>query len=155
MLGSEADSRVLVDPKDFDIAELHGWLKANNGAYGALVTFTGMVRDLADSAIERLYLEHYPGMTEKALHNIIAQARSRWTLGRVAVYHRVGALEAGDNIVFVGVSSAHRKEAFDAAQFLMDYLKRDAPFWKKEVSAQGENWVAQKESDMEAAERWD
>lgn len=154
MLGSEADSRVLVDTKDFDIAELHGWLKANDGAHGALVTFTGMVRDLTDSAIERLYLEHYPGMTEKALHNIVAQACSRWSLGRVAVYHRVGALEAGDNIVFVGVSSAHRKEAFDAAQFLMDYLKRDAPFWKKEVSAEGENWVVQKESDMEAAERW-
>ena len=154
MLGSEADSRVLVDTKDFDIAELHGWLKANDGAHGALVTFTGMVRDLTDSAIERLYLEHYPGMTEKALYNIIAQARSHWSLGRVAVYHRVGALDAGDNIVFVGVSSAHRKEAFDAAQFLMDYLKRDAPFWKKEVSAEGENWVAQKESDMEAAERW-
>lgn len=122
--------------------------------HGALVTFTGMVRDLAAKPVNAMFLEHYPGMTERALDDIIARARARWTLGQVAISHRVGMLYPGEPIVFIGVTSTHRREAFEACQFLMDFLKMDAPFWKKEFTPEGERWVAAKSSDCEAAKRW-
>ncbi|MBR9829697.1 MAG: molybdopterin synthase catalytic subunit MoaE [Oceanospirillales bacterium] len=145
---------VKVHEEDFDPGQLHAWLKAGEGDAGAIITFTGIVRDLVSGNLEGLYLEHYPGMTEQALAAIVVQARRRWSLGRVVVCHRVGWLQPNDNIVFVGVSSAHRAEGFEAAMFLMDYLKRDAPFWKKERTADGEQWVKQKCTDLAAARRW-
>ena len=122
---------------------------------GAIVHFIGTVRDLSGSEhIEQMFLEHYPGMTEKAMQKLVEQARERWSLGRVVMLHRVGEMHCADPIVFVGVTSAHRQAAFEAAQFMMDRLKRDIPFWKKEISNQREHWVEQKSTDLEAADRW-
>lgn len=125
-----------------------------NKQHGALVTFTGMVRDLAENPVNAMLLEHYPGMTEKSLELIVATARQRWTLGNVTVIHRVGMLYPGDPIVFVGVSSYHRSEAFSACEFIIDYLKTAAPFWKKEFTPAGERWIEAKSSDGEAVKRW-
>lgn len=113
-----------------------------------------MVRDLAEKPVNAILLEHYAGMTEKSLKSIIAIARQRWSLGNVALIHRVGMLYPGDPIVFIGVSSQHRGEAFNACQFIMDYLKIDAPFWKKEFTPEGDHWVEAKSSDCDAAQRW-
>ncbi len=129
-------------------------LSQNDSADGALVTFTGMVRDLAENPVNAIYLEHYPGMTERALETIVNTARQRWALGHVSIIHRVGMLYPGEPIVFVGVTSRHRREAFEACQFIMDFLKMDAPFWKKEYTPEGERWVAAKRSDRDAARRW-
>lgn len=138
----------------FDSAAGLQWLKEDSQGVGALVSFTGMVRELPDADLDFMELEHYPGMTEKALHKITAQARERWPLKRVFIVHRVGAMRLSDEVVQVAVSSAHRAAAFEAASFIMDYLKRDAPFWKREVSDKGSVWVEQKSSDVAAAERW-
>lgn len=116
---------------------------------GAIVTFVGRVRDL-DSSAKGLLLEHYAGMTEKVLVNIVTQARQRWELHDVRIIHRIGELAVNDQIVFVGVSAQHRKAAFAACEFIMDFLKTQAPFWKKE----GDTWVAAKESDTDAADQW-
>jgi molybdopterin synthase catalytic subunit len=130
-------------------------LRARGGEVGAIVTFTGLVRDLeADTAVRGLYLEHYPGMTEKSLHKIVASAAARWPLCAVTVIHRVGHLGAAEQIVFVGVSSAHRHAAFAACEFIMDYLKTRAPFWKKSLRSDGDFWVEAKDSDTKASERW-
>jgi molybdopterin synthase catalytic subunit len=149
-----------IQKEDFDQQALTKWLQANEESYGALVTFTGVVRDSYSHDLSSLFLEHYPGMTQASLKNIIEQARERWSLGRVSIVHRVGKLSMNDNIVFVGVISAHRVEAFQASQFIMDFLKKEAPFWKKELNAtsSGEekgSWVEQKESDLNAAKQWD
>ncbi|NVK01548.1 MAG: molybdopterin synthase catalytic subunit MoaE [Oceanospirillaceae bacterium] len=136
-------------------ADVSAWLKQSPEGVGALVTFTGLVRELEDASLEAMELEHYPGMTEKALQKIVEQARERWPLKRVWIVHRVGRMRLTDEVVQVGVSSAHRKAAFEAAVFIMDYLKRDAPFWKREVSDKGAVWVEQKSSDLEAASSWD
>lgn len=146
---------IRVQQADFNPGQLHDWLAEGEEPVGAVVTFTGIVRDLTDGTLQGLYLEHYPGMTEQALAAIVAEARRRWPLARVLICHRVGWLRPRDNIVFVGVAAGHRAEAFEAACFLMDYLKRDAPFWKKERSAEGERWVEQKASDRAAAQRWE
>ena len=129
-------------------------LLSQDSRCGAVVTFTGLVRELSSGDLQQMTLEHYPGMTEQALHDIAAEAQQRWQLGAVRVIHRIGALTPNEQIVFVGVASAHRAAAFAAAQFVMDYLKTRAPFWKKEQSSQGEAWVAAKASDQDAAERW-
>ena len=122
---------------------------------GAVVTFTGLVRDLNQgNQVTSLTLEHYPGMTEKSLAEIVEQAKTRWPLGKVRLIHRVGELALADQIVFVGVTSKHREAAFDACQFIMDFLKNRAPFWKKEVTEQGEKWVEFNEKDKLAADRW-
>lgn len=121
---------------------------------GAVVTFIGLVRDQVDNPVTKLFLEHYPGMTEKALATIAAEACARWPLGPLSIVHRVGTLYPGDPIVFVGVTSAHRKAAFEAAEFLLDYLKIRAPFWKKESTPNGEHWVSARASDCEAAKKW-
>ncbi|MFW1676354.1 molybdopterin synthase catalytic subunit MoaE [Pontibacter sp. JAM-7] len=148
-------AQISVQTADFDLTGLTQSLASPKGQCGAIVTFTGLVRELAGSdALTALYLEHYPGMTEKALAKIVDEAGQRWPLGAVSLVHRVGELALNEQIVFVGVSSAHRADAFAAAEFIMDYLKRDAPFWKKEISARGESWVEQKTTDVKAAKRW-
>lgn len=151
-----ATTQVIVATDNFDIGALSESVRADDATSGAIVTFTGIVRELeiADNQLDALFLEHYPGMTEKALEKIARQARERWELGNIVIYHRVGRLDLNENIVFVGVGSAHRVNAFEAAQFIMDYLKKDAPFWKKEISNEGEHWVEQKESDLKAADSW-
>ena len=138
----------------FDPGELTRQLSQSTTSCGALVSFTGLVRDQADDPVNTLFLEHYPGMTEKALEDIVVEARNRWSLGPLIIIHRVGALQPGEPIVFVGVTAAHRGEAFKACEFLMDYLKIKAPLWKKESTPTGERWVASRCSDNEAAERW-
>jgi len=147
-------TRITVAAAPFSVGDEYQWL-AQSDADGAVVTFTGKVRNhnLGDS-VSALTLEHYPGMTEKALDEIVQLARQRWPLQRVSVYHRVGALFPGDEIVFVGVTSAHRSMAFEANQFIMDYLKTRAPFWKREATEQGDRWVDARESDKQAAQRW-
>ncbi|ADD76392.1 MULTISPECIES: molybdopterin synthase catalytic subunit MoaE [Pantoea] len=149
------DTQIRVGPAAFDMAQEYQWL-AGCPEDGAVVTFTGKVRNhnLGDD-VAALTLEHYPGMTEKALQEIIDDARQRWPLQRVSVIHRIGELFPGDEIVFVGVTSAHRSSAFAAAEFIMDYLKTRAPFWKRETTEQGDRWVDARNSDHEAAQRWD
>lgn len=148
------DTRILVGQDNIQVGDEYQWL-AECDDDGAVVTFTGKVRNqnLGDK-VTGLTLEHYPGMTEKALTDIVSAARSRWSLQRVTIIHRVGELHAGEQIVFVGVGAAHRHAAFEAAQFIMDYLKTRAPFWKREATASGERWVEAKESDENAARRW-
>jgi len=146
---------IQVQEAAFSIGEESEALAATSTSEGALVTFTGMVRDFCeDKTIRSLFLEHYPGMTEKSLIEIESQARKRWELGDVKIIHRVGLLTAGEPIVFVGVTSAHRKDAFEAAQFIMDILKNKAPFWKKENAPDGSHWVDAKDSDKEALKQW-
>ncbi len=146
---------IAVQAEDFDLNQLYTGLRCASGANGAIVTFTGLVRELSNTThLQALYLEHYPGMTEKALQSIVDQARERWPLGQVTLIHRVGRLALNEQIVFVGASSPHRADAFAAVEFMMDYLKQDAPFWKKEITSSGEHWVEQKTSDLAAAKRW-
>lgn len=148
------DLRVSVQLEDFDLATEYAHL-AQGSAAGAVVTFVGKVRDmnLGDKVIG-LSLEHYPGMTEKSLSEICDQAQIRWPLLGVRVIHRVGDLALGDQIVLVGVSSAHRSAAFEACEFIMDFLKTNAPFWKKERTTEQTRWVESRESDNKAAQRW-
>ncbi|PXW21616.1 molybdopterin synthase catalytic subunit MoaE [Pantoea sp. JKS000250] len=149
------ETQIRVGPEPFDMAEAYRWLAACDED-GAVVTFTGKVRNhnLGDN-VAALTLEHYPGMTEKALQEIVDAARERWPLQRVTVIHRVGELFPGDEIVLVGVTSAHRGSAFSAAEFIMDYLKTRAPFWKREATEQDDRWVDARDSDHQAAQRWD
>ena len=149
-----SDTRIRVGGERFNVGEEYTWL-AERDEEGAVVTFTGKVRNhnLGDS-VHALTLEHYPGMTEKTLVDIVQQARDRWPLGRVTVIHRVGELWPGDEIVFVGVTSVHRGSAFAAGEYIMDYLKTRAPFWKREATEEGERWVEARESDQQAAKRW-
>ena len=137
---------IRVQQQDFDLSAEYSKLIKDNQTDGAVVTFCGLVRDFNQGHdIKGLTLEHYPAMTQKALEKIEATAREKWALGRVTIIHRVGALDLGDQIVFVGVTSRHRKDAYAASQFIMDTLKTEAPFWKKERTSQGERWV---ESEM-------
>ncbi|WP_438282132.1 molybdopterin synthase catalytic subunit MoaE [Pseudomonas alabamensis] len=130
-------------------------LHAANVGVGAVVGFVGYVRDFNDGRdVAGMFLEHYPGMTEKALVKIVELAQSRWPLLNVHVLHRIGALEPGEPIVFVGVASAHRQAAFQACDFIMDYLKTQAPFWKRETTPDGPRWVEGRQSDQDAAQRW-
>lgn len=146
---------ISVQQADFDMGHEHQALTKDNVKDGAIVTFVGLVRDFNQgNEVSGLYLEHYPGMTQKALEEIVTQAKERWQLGRVRVIHRIGELALGDQIVFVGVSAMHRGSAFDAAEFIMDYLKTKAPFWKKELSGENTYWVEARESDNEKAQEW-
>jgi molybdopterin synthase catalytic subunit len=146
--------RISVQSADFNLQHEADALRLGNHV-GAIVTFSGLVRDMHDDQpVTGLFLEHYPGMTEKSLQAIVVEAQERWPLVAVTIIHRIGALNAGDQIVFVGVASAHRGAAFSACEFLMDYLKTRAPFWKKSIQANGECWVDAKESDTAASERW-
>lgn len=146
---------IRVQAQAFDPGAEVNALHAANLGIGAVVSFVGYVRDFNDGReVMGMFLEHYPGMTERALGKIVAQAHERWPLLGLEVLHRVGALEPGEPIVFVGVTSAHRQAAFDACNFVMDYLKTQAPFWKKENTADGPRWVEGRASDHAAAERW-
>ncbi len=146
---------VSVREDDFDIAAEIDRLTAGNLEIGAVVSFTGLVREMAGGqAISEMTLEHYPGMTERALAGIVAEAEARWPLSGVRVIHRVGPLAPGDRIVLVLTASRHREAAFEAAAFLMDYLKTRAPFWKREAGPEGAAWVDARESDDTAARRW-
>lgn len=147
---------VSVQREDFDIAAEIERLSAADPDIGAVVSFTGLVRQMTgDGPITAMELEHYPGMTERALGQIAAAARERWPLQGVRVIHRYGSLEPGDRIVLVLTASRHRRAAFEAAEFLMDYLKTRAPFWKKEDRAGGARWVDARDADDSAAERWE
>ena len=147
--------KISIQQDDFDIAEESRLLRESNSNTGAIVTFSGLVRDLDNERnVESLILEHYPGMTESSLEKIIAQAQSRWSILDVTVIHRIGELQAGEQIVFVAVASLHRGEAFSACEFIMDFLKTRAPFWKKCRNENGESWVEAKTTDVDASARW-
>ncbi|GLR69376.1 molybdopterin synthase catalytic subunit MoaE [Agaribacter marinus] len=146
---------ISVQQHDFDVGREYQRLIEKNASDGAVVMFTGLVRDFNQGFnVKGLHIEHYEGMTERALEGIVNQAKERWQLGNVSVIHRVGDLQVNEQIVFVGASSPHREQAFDAAQFIMDYLKTQAPFWKKELTQSGERWVDANIKDTDAANRW-
>ncbi|OHC71926.1 MAG: molybdenum cofactor biosynthesis protein MoaE [Rhodocyclales bacterium RIFCSPLOWO2_02_FULL_63_24] len=153
---------VSVQQADFDAGAEIAALAAGRDEVGAVASFVGLVRadksaagvGAGDSAVQAMTLEHYPGMTEKALTAIVDEARGRWDIYGVRVIHRIGRLLPGDRIVFVAVASAHRGEAFAACEFIMDYLKTRAPFWKKEETPAGGRWVDAREGDDHAAGRW-
>lgn len=146
---------IRIQQQDFDIAALNRELVAQRNNVGAIASFIGLVRDLEGDSLQQMTLEHYPGMSEKALQEIAEKARKRWKIIDLGIIHRVGALAPGDQIVLVSVLSAHRADAFEACEFIMDYLKTDAPFWKKEISDQGSKWVKSRKSDIFAQKKWD
>jgi molybdopterin synthase catalytic subunit len=144
-----------VQVEDFDAGAEIAALRRSDPTIGAIASFIGLVRDVNDGdRVSEMTLEHYPGMTERALEQIVAQARQRWRIHDALVVHRVGRLRPLDQIVLVVVAGAHRGEAFAACEFIMDYLKTQAPFWKKERTPEGARWVEARESDDRAAERW-
>ncbi|ERS86272.1 MULTISPECIES: molybdopterin synthase catalytic subunit MoaE [unclassified Halomonas] len=147
---------IRVQQAPFDAGEEQRALLAGRTDIGAVVSFTGLVRDFNERPeVAALTLEHYPGMTEAALAAIVDEARERWPLDGVSVIHRVGRLAPGDPIVLVVVASAHRRAAFEACDFIMDYLKTRAPFWKKEHASDGDYWVSERDSDHADARRWE
>jgi molybdopterin synthase catalytic subunit len=146
---------VRVQTDDFDISVEIAALRRDNPAVGAVASFMGCVRDMNDGDdVGLMYLEHYPGMTESELQRISREAKTRWNVFDTLIIHRVGELKPLDQIVFVAVTSAHRGDAFAACEFIMDYLKTQAPFWKREATNNGERWVAARASDNAAAARW-
>lgn len=146
---------IRVQAEDFDLTTEVAQLRALNPKVGAIVTFVGTVRDLNEGVdVAGMELEHYPGMTEKSLQDIVAQAGIRWNFFDALVIHRIGPLKPLDQIVLVAITSAHRGEAFAACEFIMDYLKTAAPFWKKEQTPDGARWVDARESDDHALEKW-
>ena len=151
---------ISIQTEDFDLGTEYQLLRQAAGDAGAIVTFSGLVREIYDSEqssgekIATLYLEHYPGMTEKSLQLIADQAGRKWSLLATRIIHRVGSLKPKDQIVYVGTASAHREDAFAAAQFIMDYLKTNAPFWKKQSSNTDSHWVESRQADSTAIERW-
>lgn len=152
-------SFISVQQQDFDIKYESDQLRRDASNIGAMVTFTGLVREIqqqehSPQQRQELFLEHYPGMTEKALQDIAVEAGRRWAIPCCRIIHRVGALQPGDQIVFVGTASTHRRDAFEAAEFIMDYLKTKAPFWKRQTDASGSEWVEHRDSDDMAAQRW-
>ena len=147
---------VRIQTADFDAGAEIAVLRRDNPGIGAVASFIGVCRDANDgTAVSRMTLEHYPGMTEKAIGGIIAEAKKRWSVMDALVIHRVGELRPADQIVLVVVTGAHRGEAFAACEFIMDYLKTRAPFWKKEETPKGARWVEARVSDDEAARRWE
>ncbi len=147
---------ISVQTHDFSLDDEYQQLRKDSPRIGAIVTFSGLVRDmLPEAGNTRLFLEHYPGMTEKTLEDIVGQAKQRWEITQARIIHRVGHLACSDQIVFVGISSPHRGEAFSACEFIMDFLKTQAPFWKKEITPQGETWVEAKASDQAKTDSWD
>jgi molybdopterin synthase catalytic subunit len=146
---------IRVQTEDFDIGTELLQLRLRNPSIGAVVSFLGLVRDLSDGAsVDTMTLEHYPEMTEKALSAITEKAKTRWDIIDTLVIHRIGLLHASDQIVLVAVTSAHRQQAFQACEYIMDYLKTQAPFWKKEQTNDSERWVEAKATDDEALTRW-
>ena len=152
----QARLSVSVQTETFEVADEFARLQANDRGIGAIVSFVGLVRDLnlADDVVA-LELEHYPGMTEKSLMRILEQASARWSIQAARVVHRVGKMHPGAPIVIVLTASAHRQDAYDANQFIMDYLKTEAPFWKKEWTSDGPRWIDARDSDHQSAARWE
>jgi len=146
--------KIVIQTKDFDLTTEVELIKSANSSTGAVVSFIGTVRDLASESLISLTIEHYPGMTEKSLTSIAQTAREKWELESITIIHRVGTLSIGDQIVLVITSSKHRQEAFDSCNYIMDYLKTDAPFWKKEASDKEEKWVINRSSDEKQKNRW-
>jgi molybdopterin synthase catalytic subunit len=144
-------TRVAVQEEDFDASLLQRELLSADAADGAVATFTGYVRG---GAVEAIELEHYPGMTERSIGDILQQAAQRWPIAAASAVHRVGTLRAGEQIVWVGVASPHRAAAFSACEFIMDYLKTRAPLWKREIGPAGARWVDARGADRERAARW-
>lgn len=150
-----ASVSISIQAEDFDLAAELAALRAGSAKVGALVNFVGLVRDFSGAEkIESIYLEHYPGMSEKALGKIIAEANARWRLLGVRVIHRVGMLLPCEQIVLVATAAEHRSDAFAACEFIIDYLKTTAPFWKREQTPQGTAWLNTKDSDVQRMERW-
>lgn len=146
---------VKVQTADFDLTTELRRLQAHSSKTGAVVNFVGVVRDNSQNTVlQTLELEHYPGMTERTITEIINRAAKRWQLLGALVIHRVGPLQVGDQIVLVAISSLHRGDAFQACEFVMDYLKTEAPFWKKEISAEGESWIDARDVDYKVLDRW-
>ncbi|MBS0309239.1 MAG: molybdopterin synthase catalytic subunit MoaE [Proteobacteria bacterium] len=146
---------IRIQPEDFDLTTEIAQLRAGQPQVGAVVSFVGTVRDMNEGqSVSVMELEHYPGMTEKALAEIVQQARQRWQIIDALVIHRIGPLHALEQIVLVAVTAAHRGEAFAACEFIMDYLKTSAPFWKKETTPQGARWVDARMSDDAALVKW-
>ena len=146
--------RVSVQSAPFDLGEESAAFASGHRDMGAIVTFTGIVRDLPDDPLQAMEIEHYPGMTESALLDIATEAMTRWSLGDALVIHRHGTLKPGEMIMMVATAARHRKDAFEAAEYLMDYLKSRAPFWKREITAKGADWVAATTQDEDALKRW-
>lgn len=147
--------KVIVQAKDFDLTTEVNLARSKNPQIGAIVSFVGTVRDLQSETLKSLTLEHYPEMTEKSLESIVIKARRRWELENITIIHRIGKLLISDQIVLVIVTSKHRQEAFDSCNFIMDYLKTDAPFWKKESSDKEEKWVDSSSNDKKQKKRWE
>jgi len=146
--------KIVVQTEDFDLTTEVEFIKSSRPNVGAIVSFIGTVRDLNNESLVSLTLEHYPEMTEKSLESIANKARDKWELESITIIHRVGTLCIGDQIVLVITTSEHRQEAFDSCNFIMDYLKTDAPFWKKEISDKEEKWVEIRETDEKQKSRW-
>ena len=149
---------IRIQEVDFDVGTELALLRAKRSDIGAIASFVGLVRDVNVSNnaehVSNMTLEHYPGMTEKALEAIVEKAKTRWEIIDALIIHRIGLLQATEQIVFVAVTSQHRGDAFAACEFMMDYLKTEAPFWKKEQTEQGAHWVEAKESDDAARDKW-
>ncbi|MEX0963024.1 MAG: molybdenum cofactor biosynthesis protein MoaE [Pseudohongiellaceae bacterium] len=153
---------ISIQTEDFSLADEYAAIRRQAGDAGAIVTFTGLVREsyrdsaqgASEGAVQSLFLEHYPGMTEKCLNEIQQQACEKWPLLASRIIHRVGELQSHDQIVFVATASHHRQAAFEAAEFMMDYLKSRAPFWKKQVTDAASSWIESRASDQAAIERW-
>ena len=146
--------RISVQEAPFDLGAESEAFARGAEQIGAVVTFTGVVRDSDAGGMQAMEIEHYPGMTERAIAKIAEEAKNRWSLGDVLVIHRHGRLAPGDRIMMVATAAPHRKNAFEAAEYLMDYLKSRAPFWKKEITGSGAEWVAAKDEDEDALSRW-
>ena len=147
--------RVLIQAEAIDLDKEHRLLQDSEGSVGAIATFYGTVRDSNENRkVQSIFIEHYPGMTETELTKIINEAKERWRISAATIIHRIGKLEVGEGIVFVGTASSHRKDALQSCDFIMDYLKTNAPLWKKERHDRGEDWVSSKESDQIFARSW-
>lgn len=146
--------KIVVQQEDFDLSTEVALVQTNNSNIGAVVSFVGLVRDLDDAPIQKMTLEHYPGMTQKALQSIVDKAKKHWKIGNTTIIHRVGNLGVNEQIVLVVTSSKHRKDAFDSCEFIMDFLKTQAPFWKKEVTQKGAKWVETKSSDQKRLKQY-
>lgn len=147
--------KIIIQQQDFDLTTEVNLAKGNNSNIGAVVSFIGSVRDLDDEPITKMTLEYYPQMTQKALVSIANQAHGRWQLGNITIIHRVGDLMVNDQIVLVIATSKHRKSAFESCEFIMDYLKTQAPFWKKEHTQDSSQWVESKTKDKDQTDSWD
>ncbi len=146
--------KIIIQHEDFDLTTEVALARASNSSIGAIVSFVGTVRDLDSKNLNTMTLEHYPGMTQKSLQSIAENAKIKWKLQSVTIIHRIGKLDINDQIVLVITASKHRQEAFESCNFIMDFLKTDAPFWKKETTTTAEKWVESRTQDIEKKKQW-